>query len=69
VNSAENILRDSRLLYNEVVDEADKILGVSDLNKRENDRYENNLGARNTSLKFRAESQLRQLINQEDILD
>lgn len=69
LSSSENILRDARLLYGEVVNESDEILGVSELNKRVNDRYENYLSARNTSLKFRAESQLRQLLNQQNVLD
>lgn len=69
LNSADNILRDARLLYAEVLDESDKILWVTSLNERENNLYENNLGARNTWSKFRAEAELRRLLNQENSLD
>ena len=69
LNSAQNIQRDARLLYQEVLDETDQILWVSAVNERENDRFEWNLAARNTALRFRTESALRQLLNQQNVLE
>lgn len=69
VSSANNIRRDAQILYKEVLEETDQILGVTPLNQRENDRFEKYLSARNTGLKFRAETELRQLITTKNVLD
>jgi hypothetical protein len=56
-------------LYKEVLEETDQILGVTVLNQRENDRFEKYLAARNTGLKFRAETELRKLISANNVLE
>lgn len=69
INAAENIVDDVQVLYQDVVTETDKILGVSSLYEDKNDAFEQLLWARNTALKTQAQTELRILIQQEDRIE
>lgn len=64
----QNLLRDVQLLYETVLTDTDKLLGVSELRRYANDPYEHVLGAKDTSTKLAAEDQLRILLQERDRL-
>ena len=66
--NARNIMKDVQLLYESTTTEADKLLGVSDLWKANNDAFESILGAKNTTTKYAAEDALRKALRDKEDL-
>ncbi len=69
ISTAKNIAKEIELLYQDITLTADQILGVSDLHKQSNDYFENSLGAQNSSTRRDAQSELRALLNEEEMFN
>ncbi|MDD3646083.1 MAG: efflux RND transporter periplasmic adaptor subunit [Candidatus Gracilibacteria bacterium] len=50
-------------LFSDIINFSDRLLGVTELNKNQNDSFENYLGAKNTALKNELENELLKLIS------
>lgn len=57
------LIRDLNLLYENVIDETDKIMGMRIQTQSLNDNFEPYLGVKNTSTRLQAENQMLQVIN------
>lgn len=62
IKNTENAFNQASILTNEILNFSDQILWVSTHNEHANDMFENNLSARNTSIKHDAEDKLRKLL-------